>query len=96
MTITADAPVAERNAYNALLKAGVNVNEIFEVLHCTLADCYTIRVAMQNKDRVNYIISRNFEVIAKEQIFVRGKSVKRNDGEYKSAAYRRAEAFFSV
>jgi len=96
MIITPDSPAAERNAYNALLKAGVNVNEVFEVLHCTLADCYNIRVAMQNKDRINYVISRNFEVVAKEQIFVRRKNVKRNDSEYKSAAYRRAEAFFSV
>lgn len=87
-----DLPTAERNAITALQRAGIDTTDIESIEHCSLD--YEYNITVQTKQGKNiYRIARDFASYTMEHIYEKCKQRSRT---YKSAAYRRAEAFFNI
>lgn len=87
-----DLPVAEQNAIRALIGAGVDISKVKTIHHSSLDVNYNIVAEDYYGNKVQYSISRDFKECAAKDIYAKRKERK----DRKSAAYLRAEAFFSV
>lgn len=87
-----DLPTAERNAITALQRAGIDTTDIESIEHCSLDYEYNITVQTKQGKRI-YKIARDFSTYVMEHVY---EKCKQKSNTYKSAAYRRAEAFFSI
>jgi len=88
-----DLPRAEQNAIYALVRAGVDINPIKSIEHCSLTDEYRIITKDEHDRKSLYKIARDFSTCITERLY---KPKKKRVEKPRSAAWMRAEACFNI